>query len=886
MDAIETDRLPEISIESEMKRSYLDYAMSVIIGRALPDVRDGLKPVHRRVLFAMHELRNDWNKPYKKSARVVGDVIGKYHPHGDSAVYDTIVRMAQSFSLRYPMVDGQGNFGSVDGDPPAAMRYTEVRMSKMAHEMLLDLEKETVDFTPNYDESLSEPSVLPAKLPSLLINGSSGIAVGMATNIPPHNLSEVVDACIALIDNPQITWEELIEIVPGPDFPTAGIIHGKIGIIDAYRTGRGIIRIRARVEVEQDKNNGTETIAVYELPYQVNKARLIEKIAQLMKEKHIEGIRYVRDESDRKGMRIAIALKKDQFAEVVSNQLYKQTQLETSFGINFLAVLNNQPRLFSFKELLDHFIRHRKEIVIRRTRYDLDKAEARAHILEGLKIALEHLDDVVALIRASKTPAEAKDGLIDRFGFTPIQAQAILDMRLHRLTGLEQEKILEEYREILKQIAWYKEILGSDRIVLGIIKDELTEIKEMYGDDRRTEIIEESRALTIEDMIAEEDMVVTITRTGYIKRNPITLYQSQKRGGKGKTAMGTKDDDFVELLFVASTHHTFLFFTNQGRVYWCKVYDIPQASRTSRGKAIVNLLEFDKDERLTTVLNVPDFEPGSFILMATKNGLVKKTDVMAYSRPRTGGIIALNLLPEDELIAARVTDGTMNVFLGSAKGKSIRFLESDVRSAARATQGVRGMSLDPDDYLVGMQVLSHGQTLFAATERGYGKRTSIDEYPLRKRGGKGVITIKTSARNGNVVAILLVEEDDDLMLMTDIGKIIRIPVESMSVISRNTQGVKLMDLDPNERLTGAARLVEKEEEVSEEDMAGEEGEIGISEEEMAGEEGEIGISEEEMAGEEGEIGISDRLPEESEERPDEDAGEDADEDAGEEDDER
>ncbi len=809
----ETDRQPEVSIASEMKRSYLDYAMSVIIGRALPDVRDGLKPVHRRVLFAMHELKNDYNKPYKKSARIVGDVIGKYHPHGDSAVYDAIVRMAQSFSLRYPQVDGQGNFGSIDGDPPAAMRYTEVRMARIAHEMLADLEKETVDWVDNYDESLTEPSVLPAKLPSLLINGSSGIAVGMATNIPPHNLIEIISALKALIDDPGIALEDLMRHVPGPDFPTAGIIYGIDGIRDAYRTGRGVIRIRAKYEVEEDPKTGAETIAIHEIPYQVNKSKLIEKIAQLMKEKVLEGIRFVRDESDRQGMRIAVALKRDQMAEVVINQLYKHTQMETSFGINFLGVLHNRPQLFSLKELLEQFIRHRKEIIVRRTRYDLRKAEERAHILEGLKIALDNLDEVVALIRASKNAPEAKERLMDRFGLSAAQAQAILDMRLHRLTGLEREKIIEEYQQVLKDIAWYKEILGSERIILNIIKEELTALQAEFGDERRTEIVASTRELTIADMIAEEDMVVTITRSGYIKRNPITLYQSQRRGGRGKTAMGMKEDDFVSLLFVASTHHTFLFFTNLGRVYWCKVYDIPQAGRSSRGKAIVNLLEFAKDEQLTTVLNVPEFKPDAFILMATKNGMVKKTDLMAYSRPRTGGIIAINLMEGDELIAARITDGSMNVFLGSAGGQSIRFLESDVRTLSRAAQGVRGMNLAADDHLVGMEVLSHDQqTLFAATENGYGKRTAVDEYPLRRRGGKGVITIKTNERNGRVVAILLVEQDDDLMLMTDRGKIIRMPVAGISVISRNTQGVKLMNLEPNEHVAGAARLAEKEDE--------------------------------------------------------------------------
>jgi DNA gyrase subunit A len=807
-----TEKFSELSIEKEMKKSYLDYAMSVIIGRALPDVRDGLKPVHRRALFAMRELKNDWNKPYKKSARIVGDVIGKYHPHGDTAVYDTIVRMAQGFSLRYPLVDGQGNFGSVDGDPPAAMRYTEVRMTLLAHEMIEDLDKETVDWTPNYDESLTEPSVFPSKFPNLLVNGSSGIAVGMATNIPPHNLSEIISAIIAIIDNHDISLQELMALVPGPDFPTAGIICGTNGINQAYKTGRGVIRIRARSLVEKDKRTQSETIVITELPYQVNKARLIEKISGMIRHKEIEGIRFIRDESDREGMRIAICLKKDQIAGVVINQLYKQTQMENSFGIIFLAIVNNRPELLTFKEILEYFILHRKNIIIRKTIYDLKKAEARAHILEGLKIALENIDDVVALIRKSKSPGEAKTGLIQRFDLSAIQAQAILDMRLQKLTGLEQEKILEEYKNIIKDIARFREILASERLVENIIKEELTEIQNRFGDSRRTEITESTEEITIEDMIVEEDMVVTISNTGYIKRNPITLYHSQRRGGKGKTAMGTKDEDFIKHLFVASTHHTLLFFTNLGRVYWRKVYDIPQAGRLSRGKAIVNLLNFEKDEKLATVLDVKSFEPGSHVLMATKRGLVKKTDLMAYSHPRKGGIIALKLSPDDELIGTRLTDGTQNVFICSAMGKSTRFHESDIRPTGRVTGGVRGLRLAQKDSIVGMEVLSYGQTLFTITENGYGKRTSIDGYPVHKRGGKGVITIKTSKRNGLVVAILLVEEDDDLMLITDIGKIIRMPIKGISVISRNTQGVKLMGMDATEKVVGTSRLAEKEEE--------------------------------------------------------------------------
>ena len=804
------DKPAEISIENEMKKSYLDYAMSVIIGRALPDVRDGLKPVHRRILYAMGELKNDWNKPYKKSARIVGDVIGKYHPHGDSAVYDTIVRMAQDFSMRYPLVDGQGNFGSIDGDPPAAMRYTEIRMTRLAHHVLDDLEKETVDFTPNYDESLVEPAVMPSRIPSLLVNGSSGIAVGMATNIPPHNLFEIIEGIKAVIDCPEIDCLRLMEIIPGPDFPTGAMIYGVQGISEAYRTGRGIIRVRARMMVEIDKRTGSETVVVTEIPYQVNKARVIEKIAELVKNKQIEGIRYVRDESDREGMRIAVGLKKDQMSEVVINQLYKHTQLENSFGIIFLAVVNNRPQVLNLKELIEFFILHRKEIIVRRTRYDLRKSEERAHILQGLKIALDHLDAVVAMIRASKTPVEAKERLMGTFDLSPIQAQAILDMRLQRLTGLEREKILQEYEAVLQDIARYREILASERLVLNLIKEELSEIQRDFGDARRTEIVRDTKEITIEDMIVEEDMVVTVSNSGYIKRTPITVYQSQRRGGRGKTAMITKDEDFVERLFVASTHHTFMFFTSKGKVYWCKVYDIPQAGRTSRGKALVNLLDLATDERVTTILAVPSFELGYYVIMSTRQGVVKKTDLMAFSRPRTGGIIALNLDEDDELIAARISDGARNVFMGSAQGKSIRFHESDIRPSSRTARGVRGMSLARGDRVVGMEVLSFGQTLLVATERGFGKRTVIEEYPVQKRGGKGVITIKTGERNGQVVTILFADENNDLMLVTDAGKLIRMPVGGISVISRNTQGVKLIEIEADERVVGAAMLSEDE----------------------------------------------------------------------------
>ncbi len=805
-----SDRFIEVNIENEMKKSYLDYAMSVIIGRALPDVRDGLKPVHRRILYAMHELRNDWNKPYKKSARVVGNVIGKYHPHGDTAVYDTIVRMAQDFSLRYPLVNGQGNFGSVDGDSAAAMRYTEIRLTRLAHEMLEDLDKETVDFVPNYDESESEPSLMPARIPNLIINGSSGIAVGMATNIPPHNITEVIDATIALIDNPDISCEGLIAHLPGPDFPTSGIIYGRRGIDSAYETGRGIIRIRARVMTEKHGRTGRESIIVNEIPYQVNKARLIEKIADLVKNKRIEGIRYVRDESDREGMRIVIALKRDQVAGVVVNQLYAHTQMESTFGIILLAIVDRQPKILSLRELLSHFVEHRKEIIVRRTRFELNKAEARAHVLEGLKTALDHIDAVIAVIRSSKTPVEAKERLRQDFELSEIQAQAIMDMRLQRLTGLERDKIVEEYKETIKAIARYREILSSERLVLGIVKEELEDLRKRYGDKRLTEIVSETEELTIEDMIVEEDMVVTISHAGYIKRNPVTLYNSQRRGGKGKTGVGIREEDFVDRLFVASTHDTFMFFTNSGRVYWRKVHELPQAGRMARGKAIVNLLSLDRGEKVATVLAVRSFEPGFMIFMATKLGLIKKTDLLAYSRPRGDGIIALNLVSGDELIAARITDGTQNVFLGSKKGKSIRFHESNVRPTGRVSQGVRGMNLADGDYLVGMEVLTDGKTLLAITANGYGKRTSIDEYPVQKRGGKGVITIKTTERNGMVMAILLVTDEDDLMLVSDRGKIIRMSVKDVSVIGRNTQGVRLIAMAPGERVASAASLAEKD----------------------------------------------------------------------------
>ena len=801
-----------VNIEDEMRKSYMDYAMSVIVGRALPDIRDGLKPVHRRILFAMHDLGNEYNKPYKKSARVVGDVIGKYHPHGDSAVYDTIVRMAQDFSMRHPLVDGQGNFGSIDGDAAAAMRYTEIRMDRLAQELLEDIDKETVDFGPNYDDSLEEPLVLPCKFPNLLVNGSEGIAVGMATRIPPHNLGEVIDGLIALIDDPRITLNELIEKVPGPDFPTAGFINGKEGIIEAYSSGRGIIQMRARAMVEVDRRSNREAIVVTEIPYQVNKARLIEKIAELVKNKKIEGIADLRDESDREGMRIVIELKRDMVPGVVLNQLYKMTPMQSSFGIIMLAIVSGQPKVLTLREVLDKFLAHRREIVTRRCIYELKKAEARAHILEGLKLALENLDEVIQLIKGSKTPAEAKTALMERFSFSAIQAQAILDMRLHRLTGLERDKIVAELEQVLARIARLKEILASEVEILAIIKQELVEIKEKFSNPRRTEIIDRTADLTLEDMIVEEDMVVTVTHGGYIKRNAVSLYRAQRRGGKGRSGVRTKDEDFVENLYIASTHAYILIFTNLGKVYWLKVHEIPQGGRAARGKAIVNLLELAANERVMTTLPVKDFESGKYIVTATAKGIIKKTDLMAYAHPRAGGIIALTIDAEDSLIEARLTDGERDLLLASRNGKAIRFPETAVRSMGRPARGVRGMSLEGDDQIIGLQSVTENTALalVTVTENGYGKRTDITEYRSQSRGGKGVITIKTNERNGRVVAIRMVEEDSDLMFVTNRGKMLRTKVEHIRAIGRNTQGVRLMVLEEDEKIVSVAKLAEKD----------------------------------------------------------------------------
>ncbi|NCP08757.1 MAG: DNA gyrase subunit A [Deltaproteobacteria bacterium CG_4_10_14_3_um_filter_51_14] len=800
-------RLISVNIEDEMKKSYLDYAMSVIVGRALPDIRDGLKPVHRRVLFGMHDLKNYHNRPYKKSARIVGDVIGKYHPHGDVAVYDTIVRMAQDFSMRYPLVDGQGNFGSIDGDPPAAMRYTEVRMTQLAQYFLSDLEKETVNFVANYDGSLQEPVVLPTTIPNLLINGSAGIAVGMATNIPPHNLSEVCDAISYLIDHPDCPISELMGIIKGPDFPTAGFIVGTRGIREAYETGRGIIRLRARAFVEPASQQ-RERIIISEIPYQLNKTKLLEKIGELVREKTIEEISEVRDESDRDGMRIVIDVKRDGKAPVILNRLYKFTQMETSFGIILLAIVNGRPQVLNLKEILEHFISHRREIIVRRTIFDLKKAEERAHILEGLKKALDFLDEVIELIRGSSDPKEARSNLISSFDFSEIQAQAILDMRLQRLTGLEREKIDSEYRDLIKDIARFKAILESPKMVLEIIKEEILEVKNAYGDPRRTEIIPEEGEVVLEDLIAEEDMVVTVSHEGYIKRNPASLYRAQRRGGKGMTGAKTKEDDFIEHLFVASSHDYFLFFTSRGRLYCKKVHEIPEGSRTSRGKAIVNLLDLQTDEKVATILSVRSFEEGSYLIMATKNGVVKKTPLVSYSRPRSAGLAAITIREEDELIGTRVTNGSQNIFLTTKNGMSIRFPEEDVRPTGRGAMGIRGIRLYEGDEVVSMEALSEGAIL-TVTENGYGKRTATGEYRRQTRGGKGVRTIKTSERNGKVVYAYQVTDQDQLMIMTEQGKIIRVRIEDISVIGRNTQGVRLINLSEGEKVVAVAKVVEE-----------------------------------------------------------------------------
>ncbi len=848
MDSFAKEILP-VNIEDEMKQSYMEYAMSVIVGRALPDVRDGLKPVHRRVLYAMSELGNDWNKPYKKSARVVGDVIGKYHPHGDSAVYDAIVRMAQPFSMRQVLIDGQGNFGSVDGDSPAAMRYTEVRMARIAHELLADIDKDTVDFDLNYDESEQEPSVLPAKVPNLLVNGSSGIAVGIATNIPPHNLAEVVDACIALIDDPELDVQQLMERIPGPDFPTAGIINGARGIREAYRSGRGRIYVRARTEIETDHTTGRQRIVVHELPYQVNKARLLEKIAELVKEKKLEGISELRDESDKDGMRMVIELKRGEVADVVLNNLYQHTQMQNVFGINMVALIDGQPRLLNLKSMLEAFIRHRREVVTRRTVFELRKARERAHILEGLAVALANIDPVIALIKASASPAEAKAALLDRlwqpgvvtemlsragaqasrpehldeaFGLqeggyrlSEAQAQAILEMRLHRLTGLEQDKIVTEYKDILARIEALLEILANPERLMQVIREELEHIKEQYGDERRTEIVVTQQDLSIEDLISDEPMVVTLSHAGYIKAQPLDAYSAQRRGGKGKAATSMKEEDFVDKLFVASAHDTLLCFSSRGKMYWLKVYQIPQAGRTARGRPIVNLLPLEEGERINAVLPIRDYEPGKFVFMATSRGTVKKTPLTDFSRPRASGIIALELRADDQLVGVDITDGDDDVMLFSSEGKAVRFSEQHVRPMGRTACGVRGIRLPADERVIALIIVQPGRTVLSVTENGYGKRTPVEDYPVHGRGGQGVIGIQTSARNGKVVGAELVSDEDEIMLISDAGTLVRTRVAEISVLGRNTQGVKLINLGENEKLVGLDRICD-------EDLAGDE----------------------------------------------------------------
>ncbi len=800
-------RAVPINIEDEIRKSYLEYALSVIIGRALPDVRDGLKPVHRRILFAMSEGGNDWNRPYRKSARIVGDVIGKYHPHGDTAVYDAIVRMAQDFSLRYPLVDGQGNFGSVDGDAPAAMRYTEVRLTRLAHELLTDLDKDTVDFVANYDASMKEPLVMPSRLPNLLVNGSSGIAVGMATNIPPHSLDEVCDGLLAMLENPEITLPELMAIIPGPDFPTAGFIYGAEGIAEAYRTGRGLIRLRARVAVEAKA--GRETLVIRELPYQVNKARLIERIAELVKEKKIEGIAELRDESDREGMRVAILLKKDESAQAILNQLYLHTQMQVTFGINLVAIVHNRPELLNLKDLLRHFLEHRREVILRRTRFDLKNAEARAHILAGLLVALEHLEAIINLIKAAPNPAVAREHLMIQFQLSELQAQAILDMRLARLTGLERQKIVDEAQEVEGAIKRFRLILAEEAQVKALIAEELQELKVRYGDGRRTEIIPQAQEFTAEDLIADEEMVVTISHRGYIKRTPLTIYRSQRRGGKGRMGMVTRENDFVSQLYIASTHTYFLVFTTKGRVFWLKVHEIPVGMPSAQGKAIVNLLNLGPEEKLATILPIKEFVPGLSLVMATRRGIIKKTDLMNFQRPRSGGLIAVSLDAEDELVGVALAEANQEILMGTRQGKIIRFPAAQVRDMGRSARGVRGIQVAADDRVVGMEVIRPEGTILTVTERGFGKRTKPEKYPAQRRGGLGRLGLRITSRNGQIMGILQVHEDDQIMLVTDGGKVLRLSVKGISVIGRITQGVKLMDAEKEERVVSLAKVAEK-----------------------------------------------------------------------------
>jgi DNA gyrase subunit A len=843
----------QVNLEDEMRQSYMDYAMSVIVGRALPDVRDGLKPVHRRVLFAMSELGNDWNKAYKKSARVVGDVIGKYHPHGDTAGYDTIVRMAQPFAMRYMLVDGQGNFGSVDGDAPAAMRYTEVRMSRLAHELLSDLEKETVDFTPNYDESEFEPQVLPTRIPNLLVNGSAGIAVGMATNIPPHNINEVINATIALIDDPDLSVDDLMEFLPGPDFPTAGLINGAAGIHEAYHTGRGRIYVRARSNIETNEASGKQAIIVTELPYQVNKARLLEKIAELVKEKKLEGITELRDESDKDGMRVVIELRRGEVPEVILNNLYKQTTMQSVFGINMVALIDGQPRLLNLREILGAFIGHRREVVTRRTLFELRKARSRAHVLEGLTVALANLDEVIELIKASPTPAEAKSGLLAKlwdpglvkamlgqggaetsrpedlepqyglqdegYQLSPVQAQEILNMRLHRLTGLEQEKLTKEYEHILDQVKELLLILSDPARLMEVIREELGAILDQYGDERRTEILQQRLDLSLEDLITEENVVVTLSHGGYAKSQPLDRYRAQRRGGTGKSATKIKDEDFIDRLFIANTHDMLLCFTSRGRIHWLKVYELPQASHVSRGKPIVNLLPLEKGERVNAVLPVREYPDDLFVFFATRSGIVKKTPLSDYSRPRVNGIWAIDLPEGDELVNVSLTDGNQDIMLFSSSGKCIRFAESDVRSMGRVARGVIGIRVKKGQEVVSMLVVGEGDIL-TVTENGFGKRTAVGDYPKQGRGGQGVIGIATSDRNGPLISAIEVSDEDDIMLISDGGTLVRTNAGEISTLGRNTQGVTLIRLRKDEKLVGLQRIEpEDDEEVEVEDGA-------------------------------------------------------------------
>jgi DNA gyrase subunit A len=799
------ERQTPVPIEEEMRKSYLDYAMSVIVGRALPDVRDGLKPVHRRVLHTMNLIGVSWNRAYKKSARIVGDCMGKFHPHGDAPIYEALVRMVQEFSLRYPLVDGQGNFGSIDGDPAAAMRYTESRMAKIAHEMIADIEKDTVDFVPNYDENEQEPVVLPTRLPNLLVNGSSGIAVGMATNIPPHNLGEVVDGLVMLIDNPEATIEQLMKVIPGPDFPTAAYIYGRNGITEAYTTGRGIITLRAKAHVEKLRG-GREAIIVSELPYQVNKATLIERIGELMREKKIEGISERRDESNREGIRIVLELGRGEIPQIVINQLYKHTQMQTTFGIIMLALVGRRPQVVNLRQMLQEFVAFRREIVTRRTKYDLARAEERAHILEGLRKAVDALDLVIAIIRGAENADTARDGLMRRLQLSEIQARAILDMRLQRLTQLERHKIVEEHEQTLALIADLKGILASEQRLMGIIRDELLALKEEFGDARRTEILAETTDLTIEDLLADDDMVVTITRSGYIKRTHVESYRSQRRGGKGVTGMETKEEDIVDDLFVASTHSFLLFFTNRGKVHWLKVHEIPEGGRGAKGKAMANVLALGEGEGVATCVPVRDFGAGGYIFFATRQGKVKKTEVAAFSHPRAGGIQAITLENGDEVMAARRTDGQREVLLATRTGMIIRFSEDEVRSMGRAASGVRGIDVDEGDAVICADVIQEGASILTVTERGYGKRTPLEEYRLQGRAGKGIIDIKTEGRNGSVVGMLQVREGDDVLLVTTKGKMIRFPVSDVKLQGRNTMGVRIVDLDADDKVGSLARV--------------------------------------------------------------------------------